>query len=274
MNNSIKLHQFILDHKEEMTNKWLEVRSYGDTFYPSDIPSEYIKLLREQNIQFITLLANIIIDDHHDYTWANEVSTERVKSKTPLHTSLGNFKKFRTIFWDYMMLFAEKHPVSTEELATWGKVINESIDTIMECFSVNYDNENNKMITSKNKMIMELSSPVIALNQKTGILPLIGEIDTDRASSIKENTLLQCNVLQLDLLVIDLSGVPFMDTMVANEIYQLSDMLSLIGVKTAITGITPEIAQVTIRLGLNFKNITIYNTLQQALPILLENSEI
>ncbi|MFS0781823.1 STAS domain-containing protein [Bacillus sp. 1P06AnD] len=268
MDNSKKLHDYLLEHADEMTNEWLEIRLYGNTAYSAKTSSEYKNLIREQNNLFIEILTKSLLEEQDYMEWANMVSSERAKSHSALHTSLVNFRKFRTIYWRHVVDFSNKNAISARQLGQWGLHINEIIDHIIELFSINYENENQKLLNAQHKTITELSSPVIMINERIGILPLIGEIDDYRANIIKENTLARCTRFQTEELIIDLSGVPYMDTMVANEIYQLTDMLSLIGVKAIITGISPEIAQTSVQLGLHFKNIAIYSTLQQALPTL------
>lgn len=66
-------------------------------------------------------------------------------------------------------------------------------------------------------------------------------------------------------LVVDLSGVPIVDTMVAQQLYNLSKTLFLLGVKAVFSGIRPDVAQTSIQLGLDFSEYETYGTLKQAL---------
>ncbi len=79
-------------------------------------------------------------------------------------------------------------------------------------------------------MILELSSPIITLSKSTALLPLVGDIDTERAKFILENTLQACAKRRVEHLLIDLSGVVVVDTMVAHQIFKLIEALNLIGV--------------------------------------------
>jgi rsbT co-antagonist protein RsbR len=114
-------------------------------------------------------------------------------------------------------------------------------------------------------MIHELSSPVITIKKDIALLPLVGDIDTTRAKIILESTLQQCGDKRIAHLYIDLSGVVTVDTMVAHQIFQLIDALGLLGVKSTLSGIRPEVAQTAIQLGLSFENIRIKSNLAQAL---------
>ncbi len=75
----------------------------------------------------------------------------------------------------------------------------------------------------------------------------------------------QCVQLQVDSLLIDLSGVPIVDTMVANQIFSLIEGLKLIGVKASLSGVRPEIAQTSVQLGIDFMSIPIYSSIERAL---------
>jgi rsbT co-antagonist protein RsbR len=120
-------------------------------------------------------------------------------------------------------------------------------------------------LIAQQEMINELSSPVIALNNHMGLLPLIGVIDTARAKLIVETTLEQCTEKDISHLLIDLSGVLIIDTMVAQQIFSLIETLGLIGVKSTLSGIRPEIALTATQLGLSFDQVSIKSNLAQAL---------
>jgi rsbT co-antagonist protein RsbR len=71
--------------------------------------------------------------------------------------------------------------------------------------------------------------------------------------------------LSLEYLIIDLSGVPIIDTMVADRIFKVIDSLTLLGIKPILTGIRPEIAQTMVQLGIDFSSVRTYSSLQNAL---------
>ena len=96
-------------------------------------------------------------------------------------------------------------------------------------------------------------------------MPVIGEIDTTRARSLLEDVPYKCVEVGINKLFIDISSVTFMDTMVANEMFHLIDVLQLLGIKTSLSGIRPEVAQASIQLGVDFGNISTFSSLKQAL---------
>ena len=85
-----------------------------------------------------------------------------------------------------------------------------------------------------------------------------------------ESTLTQSIDAKINTLILDLSGVVMVDTMVAHEIFKLMDALKLIGVRTIVTGIRPEVAQTAVQLGINFSEITTEGNLQNVIRKIIQ----
>ncbi|SDE50336.1 Anti-anti-sigma regulatory factor (antagonist of anti-sigma factor) [Priestia aryabhattai B8W22] len=106
---------------------------------------------------------------------------------------------------------------------------------------------------------------MVPLSKGIAVMPIVGQIDTHRAQLIMETALEESANLQLHYLILDISGVLIVDTMVANNIIEIVKALQLIGTKTMITGIRPEIAQTVVSLGIELGTIKTKATLEQAL---------
>ncbi|SUX82560.1 anti-sigma-factor antagonist [Priestia megaterium] len=128
-----------------------------------------------------------------------------------------------------------------------------------------YVNIHQETLKKAKSAFLELSVPVVPITKGIAILPLIGEVDPERATLLLEETLKKANELKLSHLLFDLSGVMIVDTMVAHQIFKIVDALGLLGVKTILIGIRPEVAQTMIQLGIDFSEITIKANLEQAL---------
>ncbi|MBS4199079.1 STAS domain-containing protein [Bacillus sp. FJAT-49732] len=127
------------------------------------------------------------------------------------------------------------------------------------------------IFTSQQETILELGTPVIRVDKNIGIIPLVGEIDTYRASKILETSLNKASEMELEWIILDLSGVPIIDTMVANQIFQLGETFRLLDISMIITGMRPEIAQTSISLGLDFSRMKTFAHLYQAMHYLRDN---
>ena len=90
-----------------------------------------------------------------------------------------------------------------------------------------------------------------------------GTIDTERAKLIMENLLQGVVKHRAEVVLLDITGVPVVDTMVAHHIIQAADAVRLVGAKCMLVGIRPEIAQTIVTLGINLNDFTTTSTLQK-----------
>ncbi|WNS78129.1 STAS domain-containing protein [Domibacillus sp. DTU_2020_1001157_1_SI_ALB_TIR_016] len=189
---------------------------------------------------------------------------------TPIHFIVREFFRTRDQYLQFVQHFVSKNKgsYSREIIEMWNQKIMSTIDEIVTSYIETYHEFCSKRLQSQQEMLNELSSPVISLSRNAALLPLVGDIDTTRSKYILERTLKQCYTKNIDQLLIDLSGVVVVDTMVAQQLFQLVEALELIGVKTSLSGIRPEKAQTAAQLGIAFDNVSIAVNLSSALPTL------
>ena len=137
------------------------------------------------------------------------------------------------------------------------------LDHAAYSYSFAYINSYQRNLVAARKEFMELSAPVVPVNDQVAILPLIGEIDLDRAQYILEKTLMEAGRLKISTLILDLSGVVKVDAVVAEQIIKVTQSLKLIGVHSMLTGIRPEIAQTMISLGIDVNALSLGGSLKQ-----------
>ncbi|MBN8190557.1 STAS domain-containing protein [Bacillus sp. NTK074B] len=111
----------------------------------------------------------------------------------------------------------------------------------------------------------ELSIPIVKVTDSIAILPLIGDIDTQRSKDLMERALTKGSALRLRYLITDLSGVNVVDTMVADQLFKVVAALKLTGIQAILTGIRPEIAQTMVNLGIVINHIPTFASLHTAL---------
>lgn len=112
-----------------------------------------------------------------------------------------------------------------------------------------------EIIRVQEQTLRELSTPLIPIHQGVLVLPLVGQIDPRRASQIMETLLEGISAQVADVVIIDITGVPVVDTQVANYLIQAARAARLLGAKIALVGIGPEIAQTIIQLGVDLSDI-------------------
>lgn len=110
--------------------------------------------------------------------------------------------------------------------------------------------------------IRELSTPVLQLRDRLLILPIIGMIDTHRARQLTERLLQAIRDNRAKVVVIDITGVPAVDSKVANHLIQTVDASRLMGAKVIVTGLSSEVAQTLVTLGADLAKLNTVGDLQ------------
>lgn len=120
-------------------------------------------------------------------------------------------------------------------------------------------------LRDQQKSILELSTPVIEIWKGIISLPLIGIIDSSRAKQIMESLLTAIVKTQASIAIIDITGVPLVDTEVADRLIKTIKAAALLGTKGIMVGIKPDIAQSMVHLGVDLTGIETFATLQAGL---------
>lgn len=120
--------------------------------------------------------------------------------------------------------------------------------------------------------IVELTLPIIPLREDTLIVPLIGSIDSARAAQLLNNLLTQIEGRPIRTVIIDVTGVPVVDTQVAQSLLRTADATRLMGARTMLVGIRPEVAQALVGLGVDLAELHTAATLQDVLHMPLRGS--
>jgi rsbT co-antagonist protein RsbR len=126
-----------------------------------------------------------------------------------------------------------------------------------------------RTIRKQQEVIGELSTPVIQVWEGILALPLIGTIDSHRTLQIMESLLDRIVKTQSRVVIMDITGVPVVDTQVANHLIKTMQAARLLGAKSILVGISPSIAQTLVHLGVDLATITTGATLKNGLEIAL-----
>ncbi len=115
--------------------------------------------------------------------------------------------------------------------------------------------------------IRELSTPVIRVYDQVLLLPLVGAIDSMRAQQIMESVLVRIVEEQAKCLIIDIAGVPVVDTKVADNLIKTTSAVALLGARTILTGISPQVARTIVQLGLDISSMQTVSKLSDGLEL-------
>jgi rsbT co-antagonist protein RsbR len=117
--------------------------------------------------------------------------------------------------------------------------------------------------------VRELSTPVIRIFDRILLLPLVGTIDTARAQQIMETLLLRIAEEQARVVILDISGVPVVDTKVAENLIMTTSAVRLLGAEMVLTGISPVVAKTIVQLGISLSNVETRGRLQDGIELAL-----
>ncbi|UOF89935.1 ATP-binding protein [Fodinisporobacter ferrooxydans] len=232
------------------------------------------RMVKENQIQSIDLLQTMdslvtALDEgqyHVLVLLSQEHGVEWAKSGLSLSLKLEWLQAFRKVYWDFLYNFHKNHELTTEEFFELERKTNYTIDAFVHHFTANYTKYKDEVLQSQQEIIEELTVPLIPMSAKIAVLPLVGTLDTYRAKRIQERVLHRISSLNLSRVIIDLSGVPFMDTAVVSHLFRIIDGITLLGCKAIITGIRPEIVNTMIELGIEMPaKVVTLGSLQQAL---------
>ena len=133
---------------------------------------------------------------------------------------------------------------------------------ITNTVAINFVQERERVIRQQQEAIRELSTPVLQVRERLLILPIIGVLDGQRARQLTEQLLRGIRTNRAKVVVIDITGVPTIDSTVANHLVQTVDASRLMGASVIITGLSPEIAQTLVTLGVELGKVNAVGDLQ------------
>jgi rsbT co-antagonist protein RsbR len=197
-----------------------------------------------------------------------DISRSRaVQGFTPTETATFVFSLKRPLF-DLL----RRELASAEELAqaTWN--VSEVVDNLGLYTTEMHQQSRESVISRQQQEMLELSTPVVQLWEHILALPLIGTLDSARTQVMMENLLeriVQANAL---VAIIDITGVPTVDTLVAQHLLKTVAAARLMGADCIISGIRPQIAQTIVHLGVNLADVITKATLADAFVVALQKT--
>lgn len=133
---------------------------------------------------------------------------------------------------------------------------------IANTVGVSFVQERERIIRQQQEAIRELSTPVLQVRERLLILPIIGVLDSQRARQVTEQLLRGIRTNRAKVVVIDITGVPTIDSTVANHLLQTVEASRLMGASVIITGLSSEIAQTLVTIGVDLSKVNAVGDLQ------------
>jgi rsbT co-antagonist protein RsbR len=122
-----------------------------------------------------------------------------------------------------------------------------------------------EIIRAQAAALAELSTPLIPINEQVMVMPLVGSMDSRRAQQVLDTLLNGIATSRVSSVILDITGVPVVDTQVANALLRAAQAVKLLGARVVLTGIRPEVAQTLVSLGTDLSGITTRSSLQSGI---------
>jgi rsbT co-antagonist protein RsbR len=159
-----------------------------------------------------------------------------------------------------------------DALATETWAANQLIDRLGMFTTESFQKSREGVIQRQQQELLELSTPVVKLWDGILAVPLIGTLDSARTQVVMESLLERIVETGADFAIIDITGVPTVDTLVAQHLLKTVAAARLMGAECIISGIRPQIAQTIVHLGIEMRDIATKATLADAISLALRQT--
>lgn len=192
-------------------------------------------------------------------TYARNLSERIIPRGVETHEVVGIVLQLRDVM--ARSLFA-KYQTDVEKLNRILDAYEPAANRIANTVAVGFVQERERVIRQQQEAIRELSTPVLQVRERLLILPIIGVIDPHRARQLTEQLLRGIRTNRAKVVVIDITGVAAMDAAVANHLVQTVEASRLLGASSIVTGLSPEIAQTLVNIGVDLGKMNTVGDLQ------------
>jgi rsbT co-antagonist protein RsbR len=264
----VNLSHFIETHQEKLLNAWMKsLLPHWRKKHPQSVDEDALRL---QSHQLLSELAKLLAErlseswelppDHKLVLMLRNFCSVRVKQgykSTDIAHYLITLRRvvIHTLLEDYptRTSIAFNDALTAIEIAT---------DSLTGLIYEMYAETRERIIAQQSLSLLELSTPVVRLWDRVVMVPLVGVIDTARARQVTERLLDAIAKYESTVAIIDVTGVPILDTSVAGHLMKTVAAAQMLGARVVMTGISPDGAQTLVKLGVNFSEIPTRATLR------------
>lgn len=271
-----KVSEVLQRYEGELLGEWLAEQQKASTRQKSLIKESEA---RAQSEEFLRLLTQAVQGESADNVMAPEWSgvrellssisrTRGLQGFTPTETASFVFSFKKPLFERLRKELAKDGVALAEE--TWR--VTELLDKLGLYTTEIYQKSREEVIARQQQDMLELSTPVVKLWNGILALPLIGTLDSARTQVVMESLLQMIVETGSEVAIIDITGVPTVDTLVAQHLLKTVTAARLMGADCIISGIRPQIAQTIVHLGVNLADVVTKASLADAFALALKRS--
>ncbi|MER7936158.1 MULTISPECIES: STAS domain-containing protein [unclassified Streptomyces] len=266
--NTVELVRLLSDKDQDLAAVWVAevTRTLGSRVSAAEVDRE----LRELYDALVAALREGASDVHSEQMYEvrallTELSRNRARQGfSPSETAVGVFALKQVL----EPLLADG---STEEIQAYLR-LGRILDGLGLFTIETYTQTREQLITAQAEQLLELSTPVVRLWDGVIAVPLVGTLDSARTQVVMEKLLQALVDTGSEQAIIDITGVPAVDTQVAQHLLKTIVAARLMGAECTVSGISPQIAQTIVALGIEFDGIVTKASLADALKLALRRS--
>ena len=263
-------------YEEELLEEWMQEQLTSDTWRP-DLLTE--PELRQQSAELLGALRQAAESDNltdimtPQWSEVREILTDLSRSRMQQGFAASETATF--IFSLKQLLFTRLRQELEQDADTlaneyWAATV--LLDQLGLFTTEAYQTSREAIIGRQQEELLELSTPVVKLWDGILAVPLIGTLDSARTQSVMESLLQQIIDTEATIAIIDITGVPAVDTLVAQHLIKTVAAARLMGADCLVSGIRPQIAQTMVELGVDL-DVTTKASLAEALRLALQRSD-
>jgi rsbT co-antagonist protein RsbR len=232
------------------------------TFFPDDATLARVK--RMQNTYFLGLFSG-----NYDLNYIRDrlrVGAAHERIGMPPKLYLGAYRRYLALIHARLLdHFKGNELEASTALSSIEKIIFFDMALAFDTYIAAYL----ETVTRHQAAIRELSTPVIKVHDRILLLPIVGTVDTQRAHQIMETVLVQIVEQQAKVMILDIAGVPVVDTKVADHILKTTAAVQLLGSQTILTGISASVARTVVQLGVEITRMHTRSKLSEGIELAL-----
>ena len=266
--------RLIVQRREEVLTAWVKEQLRDGR--AESLPAEE---LRAQGEEFLTLIADPAdadsIFDANSEAWGPARAFLADLSRTRARQGFSPSETASFVFALKRPLFAMLRTEFADDAAQLGEEIwnaTELLDQLGLLTMEEYQRGREEVIRRQQQEMLELSTPVVTLWDGVLALPMIGTLDSARTQIVMETLLQRIVETGAAIAIIDITGVPTVDTMTAQHLLKTVTATRLMGAECIISGIRPQIAQTIVHLGVDLGDVTTKATLADAFRVALSRT--
>ncbi len=262
-------------HETDLLNEWLNERKANarakGVLKEAEIKTECSRFLGL--LQTATTSQNLTNIDAPEWNELREMLAEFSRSRSqqgfsPADTALFVFSFKKPLLECVRREIGQDAAALAEE--NWR--VTELLDKLGLFTTEVFQKSREEVIIRQQQDMLELSTPVVKLWDGILAVPLIGMLDSARTQVVMESLLQKIVALSAEIAIIDITGVPTVDTLVAQHLIKTVTAARLMGAECIISGIRPQIAQTIVHLGVDLGNVATKATLAEAFKLALQRA--